>query len=52
MVHSASDLVAEQGEKKDAVLVLIIINGQVRTSDKLHITGALGKGVQVGRGKI
>ena len=45
------DLVAEKGEKKAEVTVSISINGQVRTSDQLHLTGALGNGVQVGKGK-
>ena len=45
------DLVPDKGEKKAVVTVSITINGEVRKAEQLHITGALGKAVAVGKGK-
>ena len=45
------DLVAARGEKNAEVSVSITVNGQVRSSDQLHLVGAFGKVVRVGKGK-
>ena len=45
------DLIGGNGEQSADVLVSISINGDVRTSDQLHLTGALGKEVPLGTGK-
>lgn len=45
------DLVGQNGEQEADVTVAIIIDGQRRTAETLHLTGDFGKRVKIGQGK-
>ena len=45
------DLVGKKGERTAEVAVTIAINGQVNQATQLHLAGAFGKGVPVGKGR-